>query len=294
MALERQRMRLIDRLMNTDQKLATGLANLRLPWYTIRNAAEDEETTEVFIYEEIGFWGITADDFVQDLNKIKSKNINLRINSPGGGVFDAVAIYNALVSHSAKVRTQVDALAASAASVIAMAGDEVVMMVGAQLMIHDAIGIEMGNARDMREMATFLDKQSDNIALIYAARGGGDPADYRSLMLKETWMFAQEAVDLGLADTVYTKAAGEDEEKEPPTPKPDEEGEEKPEDEGEEETDDDEPESVDDILEGIMTMQHNTAKYGFKYKSRNAAPKPNTRCTQKNMVEDILSELERI
>ncbi len=285
MALERQRMRLIDRLMNIDSELATKIANVRLPWYTVRNAA-DTDTTEVLIYEEIGFWGIAADEFVAELNKISTKNIKVRLNSPGGGVFDSIAIYNALVAHDANVHVQVDALAASGASIIAMAGDTITMMVGSQMMIHDALGIEIGNAKVMREMATFLDKQSDNIASVYAAKAGSkDASEWRALMLKETWMMAQEAVDAGLADEVYSKPepSTEDDKPDEPVTEDDKEGK-----EGEEETDpeedpdeDDEEEdedSIDDMIDSLMSLKHDPeklkARFGYKNGSRNTAPAP--------------------
>lgn len=168
-------------------------------WYSIDNAAED--TAEIFVYDAIGGWcGVTPEDFVRDLGEVKAKNINLRINSPGGGVFDGITIANALRSHPATVTTYVDGLAASIASVIALAGDRVVMMPQSQLMIHDAAGMCFGNQAEMTEMAALLDKQSQNIAQAYAARTG-KPADYwRDLMKAETWFLADEAVEVGLAD----------------------------------------------------------------------------------------------
>jgi hypothetical protein len=128
--------------------------------------------------------------FAEDLQAIDRSPINVRINSPGGSVFDAIAIYNALNHHPARSVTYVDGLAASAASVIAMAGDEIVMMPGSQMMIHDASAVHDGNAADMAKMGTFLDRQSNNIADLYRMRAGGDIAEWRDLMLAETWMFA--------------------------------------------------------------------------------------------------------
>jgi ATP-dependent protease ClpP protease subunit len=244
------------------------LDGLKLDWFKIRNAA-DEDTAEVLIYEAIGGWfGVPADEFVRELNGITAQNIHVRINSPGGSVFDSIAIYNALVKNSAKVTVYVDSLAASGASVIAMAGDDIVMMVGSQMMIHDASGIEMGDARMMREMADFLDKQSDNIASIYAAKIDGDPAEMRALMLAETWMMAQEAVDLGLADRVYTK------EMDKPAD-PEEDDDESSEDGAEEETDTEEVESEEDI-EDLMSRPHALAAMNFKYAGRRKAPAPPT------------------
>lgn len=301
MALERQRMRLIDRLMNIDADLATKIANVRLPWYTVRNAAE-ADTTEVLIYEEIGFWGIAADEFVAELNKISTKNIKVRLNSPGGGVFDSIAIYNALVAHDATVHVQVDALAASGASIIAMAGDTITMMVGSQMMIHDALGIEIGNARAMREMAKFLDSQSDNIASVYAAKAGGDMKDWRAMMLAETWLMAAEAVDAGLADEVYSKpepATEDDTPDEPVSEDGEEPDSDEPEEPGEPEPDaeDEGEESIDDLIDNLMGLQHDPAKlkarYGYKHGSRNTAPAPiiPTKNTNSNWRLDLIDAM---
>jgi ATP-dependent Clp endopeptidase proteolytic subunit ClpP len=175
-------------------------------WYTITNVSQSE--AEVFIYDEIGMWGVTAGDFVNELREIKASNITLRINSPGGDVFDGIAIYNAVKRHKAEVAVFVDGIAASAASFIAMAGDTVTMMPHSQMMIHEAHGLVIGPADDMRKMADILDKSSDNIASIYAERAGGTTEEWRGRMRDETWISDQEAVDLGLADSIE----GEDEE----------------------------------------------------------------------------------
>jgi ATP-dependent protease ClpP protease subunit/phage head maturation protease len=186
------------------------LPTLRLPWYEVRDQGGGPggaEPATVLIYDEIGgSFGVSAKAFVKELDAITAPVIHLRINSPGGSLFDAIAIYNALHHHPSRVVVYVDSLAASAASLIAMGGDEVVMMPGSQLMIHDAAALEDGNAADMAKMATFLDRQSDNVADIYRLRGGGEVSEWRGLMLAETWMFAQEAVDFGLADRVEPTA----------------------------------------------------------------------------------------
>ena len=175
-------------------------------WYSITNVSQSE--TEVFIYDEIGLWGITAGDFVNELRDIKADTITLRINSPGGDVFDGIAIYNACKRHRATINVFIDGIAASAASFIAMAGDTVTMMPHTQMMIHEAHGLVIGPASDMRKMADILDQSSDNIASIYAERAGGTVAEWRERMRDETWLSAEEAVDLGLADGVE----GEEEE----------------------------------------------------------------------------------
>ena len=190
-------------LAATQPLSVADLTAVKLPWYEVRDQAADAGPATVFIFDEIGgSFGIDAADFVDEIEAITAPTIHLRINSPGGSVFDAIAIYNALNHHPARVVAYVDSLAASAASVIAMAGDEVVMMPGSQMMIHDASALEDGNAADMTKMATWLDRQSQNIADLYQLRGGKDAGYWRELMRAETWMFAQEAVDLGLADRV--------------------------------------------------------------------------------------------
>lgn len=291
-ALALAKTKFLDRVTNLNPTLAHDIRNLQLPWYYIRNGAAEQEVeteqagkpgkkgapeqqpaAEIFIYDEIGgSAGVSADDFVKDLNEIDADNITLRINSPGGSVFDAIAIYNALIQHPANITTRVDALAASAASIVAMAGDTIEMMVGSQLMIHDALGMEQGNAREMRDMANFLDKQSDNIASIYAARAGDQSEEaiknWRNLMLAETWMFAQEAVDMGLADQVYMKPipgqALEAEVPDEPDGDEPEKGEPEPEDEA----------SEDEIVNAILGIRHRITNRNFKYAGRRKAPEP--------------------
>ncbi|WP_199572743.1 head maturation protease, ClpP-related [Streptomyces murinus] len=178
-------------------------------WYRITNAAADE--AEVMLYDEVGGWfGATADQFIADLRGVTAPNLRVRINSPGGSVFEGIAIANALRSHPANVTVQVDGIAASIASVIAMAGDRIEMAPNTMLMIHDASGMCMGNAADMAEMAELLDLISDNIADAYAARAGGTRDDWRALMRNETWYLPDDAVQAGLADAaVQTPKQGD-------------------------------------------------------------------------------------
>lgn len=174
-------------------------------WYEIKNIAAD--TAEISIYDEIGYWGVTASEFVKDIQSVQAKTITLHINSPGGDVFDGIAILNSLRQHQAAVNVIIDGLAASAASFIAMAGDTVTMAPNAMLMIHEASGLVIGNAEDMTEMAALLDKTSANIANVYAQRAGGDVEDWRTAMRAETWYSDQEAVDAGLADQILGEDA---------------------------------------------------------------------------------------
>lgn len=195
-----------------------GRAMLRRPenrtgdWYRV-SAAAGTDRAEVFIYGPIDDWdGVSASQFVKDLKGITAKAIDLHINSPGGLVFDAVAIYSALRNHPATVDVTVDGIAASAASFVAQAGDTIAIEKPAKMMIHDAAGLVIGNAADMREFADLLDELSDTIAGIYADRAGGGVAKWRQAMQAETWYGAAEAVKAGLADRVAndTKAAPED------------------------------------------------------------------------------------
>jgi len=168
------------------------------PWFRIKNVSTDE--AEILLYDEVGGWGTYADDFVAELKAITAPKIRLRVNSPGGSVFEGLAVANALRSHPSEVTVQVDGIAASIASVIAMAADRVVVQPQAMLMLHDAAGVCLGNAQDMIEMASLLDKISDNIAGAYAEKAGGTAEDWRQVMVKETWYTAEEAVEAGLAD----------------------------------------------------------------------------------------------
>ncbi len=165
----------------------------------------DGGPSELLLYMEIGYWGITAQDVADQLQGRRG-DLHVRVNSPGGDVFDGYAIYNMLVKHDGQVTVTVEGLAASAASFIAMAGDRIEMCLASQMMIHDASGVCMGNAAEMREWADVLDSVSDTIAAVYAERGGGDPAEWRAVMQgpPEKWYKPQEAVDAGLADTVVT------------------------------------------------------------------------------------------
>lgn len=174
----------------------------RTDWYEIKNIKNDTGATEVYIYDEIGYFGVSASDFVRDIAGVNTDSIDLHVNSPGGDAFDGIAIFNALLNHRARVTTYVDGLAASAASIISMAGDEIVMRTGSQMMIHEASGFAIGKSTDMRTLADELDKVSDSIATIYASRRGGTAEEWREAMNAESWYTADEAVAAGLADKV--------------------------------------------------------------------------------------------
>lgn len=174
---------------------------------TSNTAAAKSTATRIDLYAEIGGWmGVWPDEFKSALDTVKG-GVELHIHSPGGDAFDGIAIYNMLRQHDGPVDVHVDGLAASAASVIAMAGDTVTMSRGSQLMIHDAWGLSMGNADDMSKMLDMLDKISNSIAAIYAHKAGGQEADWRDAMKAESWYRDTEAVDAGLADHIETSAS---------------------------------------------------------------------------------------
>ncbi len=177
-------------------------------WYRIVvNAAKDDEpeTADVYIYDEISAWGVTASNFAKDLAQISAKDITVRMNTPGGDVYDGIAIHSVLKNHPANVTVKVEGLAASIGSVIAMAGDKIIMSKYATMMIHDAMGAVFGNAEDHTTASEVLNKISTTLAQIYADRAGGDVEEWRAMMLAETWFDSKEAVEFGLADAIDDK-----------------------------------------------------------------------------------------
>lgn len=169
-------------------------------WYSIKAKAND--TAEISIYDEIGFWGVTAQSFSKDLKALGGnlKQINLHIHSPGGDVFDGIAIYNLLKNHPANVTVYIDGLAASMASVIAMAGNEVIMPENAMMMIHKPWGIQGGDADDMRKYADLLDKVENTLIPAYASKTGKTPEELAEMLSAETWLNGKECVEQGFAD----------------------------------------------------------------------------------------------
>lgn len=170
-------------------------------------SVDDENVATLRLFDPIdswgGDWGVSAKEFVGVLDELGDvSRIDLLINSPGGEVFDALAIMNALRRHPAPVTATVDGIAASAASFIAASADQLTMSRNSELMIHDGHGLCLGNAADMRKLADTLDRLSDNIASVYAEKSGGDVEGWRDLMREETWFSADEAVSAGLADRV--------------------------------------------------------------------------------------------
>lgn len=168
-------------------------------WYSITASAG---VAEIHIYEEIGYWGVNAKQFADDLKGLRGiSTIQLRINSPGGSVFDGTAIYNCLKQHPATVVAYIDGLAASMASVIAMAADRIVMPENALMMIHNPWTVSYGDAEQLRKDADLLDKVKASLISAYRRSGKSDD-EIAALMDAETWFTGEEAVAAGFADEV--------------------------------------------------------------------------------------------
>ncbi|WP_430229905.1 head maturation protease, ClpP-related [Nitrosomonas communis] len=163
-----------------------------------------DEKAEVFLYGDIGGWmdGVGAEEFNKELAALDVTSIDVRLNSGGGSVFEGQAIYNALNRHPAKINIHIDGLAASIASVIAMAGDQINITEGSHIMIHKPWSIAMGDAEAMRKEAEILDSLESGIMDIYAARTNKSRKQIEDWIAAETWFKGQEAVDAGFADAL--------------------------------------------------------------------------------------------
>jgi ATP-dependent protease ClpP protease subunit len=175
-------------------------------WYRIE-AKDDDNNAEIIIYDVVGWPYIDAFDLIRSLGTIKAKNISVRINSPGGDVFDGVAIFNALKEHPAHVTTKIEGLAASIASIIALAGDEVQAHKNAMYMVHDPWVLAAGNQYDLREIADILGKIGGNMLDIYYDKSNIGKRELKQMMKDETWFTAAEAKDRGLIDTILDTGA---------------------------------------------------------------------------------------
>jgi ATP-dependent protease ClpP protease subunit len=174
---------------------------MKKSWYRIQAAAGGQEA-EVYIYGEIG-WDIPVAQFVKDLAAIKAPKISFRMHSPGGFVFDGMAIYQAIKRHPAAEKTMhIDGMAASMASVIALAADRVEMAKGGFYMIHRPEAIAIGNGDDMRKTAALVDKVEEELVSIYADQADQTKRQVRAWMAEETWFTADEAKAAGFVDAV--------------------------------------------------------------------------------------------
>lgn len=175
-------------------------------WFTIRNAA-DAPAAEISIHDEIGAWGISAKDFLGQLKNIPAgRPVTLSLHSPGGEVFDGLAIYHALKARG-NVNVRIEGLAASMASVIAMAGTRIEMPRNAYLMIHNPSGFAMGESSDMRQLADLLDKLKGSLIAAYRDRTKKSDEDLTAMMDAETWLTGEEAVAQGFADALTDAVA---------------------------------------------------------------------------------------
>lgn len=167
----------------------------------LRAESNGDEAT-IYLHGVIGGWWGDIDEtmFAQAMANTKAETIHLRINSPGGDVFAARAMMTAIAQHSAKVIAHVDGYAASAASGICMACDEVEMAAGSQMMIHEGWTITMGNKRDHRKVGDLLEKIDNGLTDDYARRTGKSAEDIEAMLEAETWLDADEAVEQGFAD----------------------------------------------------------------------------------------------
>jgi ATP-dependent protease ClpP protease subunit len=166
--------------------------------FTLTNAA----VPKLYVYDMIGGYDGDSTEFVQAVHSVKASSLDLHINSPGGFVYDAVAMFEALDASPATVNVHIDGLAGSAASFLAMVGEKVAIAKGGRMMIHDAQMVAIGGPSDLREMADLADEVSNDIAGYYAGRAGGTSASWRKAMTATTWYSAQQAVDAKLADRV--------------------------------------------------------------------------------------------
>ena len=169
-------------------------------WYNIQNKAG--ETADIYIFDEIGTYGVTAQDFISEIKGLKDMPINLRINSLGGDVFDGMAMYNVIKRREAKTTVYIEGIAASIATIIALGADEVIMAENSLFMIHNAWGGTSGEAKDMRKTAETLDKITSELTDIYVKKTGLSYDTLAEMMDEESWLNAQEAFALGFIDTI--------------------------------------------------------------------------------------------
>ena len=169
-------------------------------WYNIQNKAG--ETADIYIFDEIGTYGVTAQDFISEIKGLKDMPINLRINSLGGDVFDGMAMYNVIKRREAKTTVYIEGIAASIATIIALGADEVIMAENSLFMIHNAWGGTSGEAKDMRKTAETLDKITSELTDIYVKKTGLSYDTLAEMMDEESWLNADEAFALGFIDTI--------------------------------------------------------------------------------------------
>lgn len=169
-------------------------------WYAVKNVTNDQ--AEISIFDEIGLWGISSKQFAKELKSLGNRRVLVRINSPGGEIFEGNAIYNALRRHPGGVDVAIDALAASMASVIAMVGENRSMAENGMFMIHNPWTVSFGESKDMRKSADLLDDLKENIVSAYAGRTGMKREELSEMMDEETWLTAAECKEFGFIDKI--------------------------------------------------------------------------------------------
>ncbi len=169
-------------------------------WFEVKAQSDDE--AEILIYDIIGWPFVRAEDFVNQLSEMGTKTVTVRINSPGGDVFDSLAIYNAMKSYKGKIITQIESLAASAASIVSIGGKEVRAYKNTMMMIHDPWLFTMGNQYELRDAADLLEKISGNMIDIYSDNSNIGKRDIKAMMKGETWLTAKEMKENGLINTI--------------------------------------------------------------------------------------------
>lgn len=194
--------------MGNKQKRKTTMTTPRAAtrgdtWFRMK--ASGEKSADIYIFDEIGYWGVTAKQFASDLRSLGDvTHINLHIHSPGGDVFDGIAIYNLLSGHPASKTVYIDGLAASMASVIAMVGNPIIMPENAMMMIHKPWGVSWGDANEIREYADLLDKVETVLIPAYAKKTGKTEEELAAMLSDETWLTGRECLEHGFADQVTT------------------------------------------------------------------------------------------
>ncbi len=173
-------------------------------WYATALAQNDTSIAEIEIYDGIGYWETSAEQFINDVKSLGDvSQINLNLNCPGGEVWDGMAIYTYLTAHKATINVRVDGLAASMGSVIMLAGDNISIAEGAFVMIHNPSACAWGESKDLEKSINMLKKIEESMANIYSKKTGKDIEEIKEIMDAETWFTAQDAVDFGLADNVF-------------------------------------------------------------------------------------------
>ena len=197
-------------MMNGPCSVGGGSGDAPKPWFDIQ-AKAGSKSADVFIFDTIGedyYGGVSAKGFAEELNALEGvTDLNVHINSPGGSVFDGVAIYNLLAKHEAAVNVHIEGMALSIASIIAMAGDTVTIAENAMLMIHNPWQIAVGDAIELRKTADMMDVVKGQMVATYKHKTGLEDSLLSDMMDEETWLTGDEAVAQGFADTVSSPMA---------------------------------------------------------------------------------------